>query len=347
MNEKPRVLIAAAAAIDEQIAMLRNAGCEVLVAEEPHEEGIDTLLPACHGVCLGIYRITEDLLQRCPHLIVVARHGVGTDNVDVEAATRLGIYVTRTPGANANAVAEFTLGAVISLSRSIVEGDRRMKRGEWRHPSLWGWELSGKTMGIIGLGQVGQRTARFANAFGMEVLAHDPYQDDSIFKAAKATRTDLEELVSRSQYLCVHTSLTKETKGLLDRRKLDMMPKGSYLINMARAEVVDGKALKILLDSGHIAGAALDVFEEEPPKNWELAHHPHVLATPHIAAFSHEARKGMCLGAASEVIAALRGQRPANAVNDPKSPRIRQLIEPQAVEALNRSKNMSKKDLTP
>ena len=106
-----------------------------------------------------------------------------------------------------------------------------------------------------------------------------------------------------------------------------MMPKGSYLINMARAEVVDSKALKVLLDSGHIAGAALDVFEEEPPKNWELAYHPNVLATPHIAAFSHEARKGMCLGAASEVITALRGQRPANAANNPKSPRIQQLIE--------------------
>lgn len=326
MNEKPRVLIAAPAVNDEQITMLKNAGCEVLVAEEPYEESINTLLPTCHGLCLGIFRIAGDLLQRCPHLIVVARHGVGTDNVDVEAATRLGIYVTCTPGANANAVAEFTLGAVISLSRSIVEGDRRMKRGEWRHPFLWGWELSGKTMGILGLGRVGQKTARLANAFGMEVLAHDPYQDDSIFNAVKATRTDLEELISRSQYLCLHTNLTKETRGLLDRRRLEMMPKGSYLINMARAEIVDSKALKILLDSGHIAGAALDVFDEEPPKNLELAGHPRVLATPHIAAWSHEARKRMTLIAASEVIIALKGQRPRNAVNAPESPRIRQLI---------------------
>jgi D-3-phosphoglycerate dehydrogenase len=326
MNEKPRVLIAAAAMNDEQITMLENAGCEVLVAQEPYEESIYELLPACHGLCLGIFRITGDLLQRCLHLMVVARHGVGTDNVDVEAATRLGIYVTCTPGANTNAVAEFTMGAVVCLSRSIVEGDRRMKRAEWRDPSLWGWELSDKTMGILGLGRVGQKTARLAHAFGMEVLAHDPYQDDSIFKAANATKVDLEELLSRSQYLCLHTSLTKETRGLLDRRRLETMPKGSYLINMARAEVVDSEALKILLDSGHIAGSALDVFEEEPPKDWELARHPRVLATPHIAAWSHEARKGMNLGAASEVITALRGQRPKNAVNSPESPRIRQLI---------------------
>ena len=326
MNERPRVLIAAAAVSDEQVEMLRNAGCEVLVAEEPYEESINKLLPTCHGLCLGIFRITEDLLQRCRHLIVVARHGVGIDNVDVEAATRLGIYVTCTPGANTNAVAEFTIGAVICLSRSIVEGDRRMKQGEWRHPSLWGWELLGRTMGILGLGRVGQKTARLANAFGMKTLAHDPYQDNSIFKAANATKVDLEELISRSQYLCLHTSLTKETRGLLDRRRLEMMPKGSYLINMARAEVVDCEALKILLDNGHIAGAALDVFEDEPPKNWEIAGHPRVLATPHIAAWSHEARKGMTLGAASEVITALRGKRPRNAVNAPESPRIRQLI---------------------
>ncbi|NIS69560.1 MAG: hypothetical protein GTO12_11595 [Proteobacteria bacterium] len=326
MHERPNVLVAAPAVNDEQIMVLKNAGCEVLVAEEPYEESINKLLPTCHGLCLGTFRIAGDLLQRCPHLIVVARHGVGTDNVDVEAATRLGIYVTCTPGANANAVAEFTIGTVICLSRSIIEGDRGLKRGEWRHPSLWGWELSGKTMGIIGLGRVGQKTARLANAFGMEVLAHDPYQDDSIFKAANATRTDLEELISRSQYLCLHTNLTKETRGLLDQRKLEMMPKGSYVINVARAEILDSKALKILLDNGHIAGAAVDVFEEEPPKNWELAAHPRVLATPHIAAWSHEARKRMTLGAASEVITALKGQRPGNAVNAPESPRIRQLI---------------------
>jgi len=326
MSEKPRVLIAVHGVIDEQITMLENAGCEVLVAQEPHEESIDKLLPACHGVCLGIQKITENLLQSCPHLIVVARHGVGTDNVDVEAATRLGIYVSCTPGANTNAVAEFTMGAVICLSRSMVEGDRRMKRREWRHPSLWGWELSGKTMGILGLGRIGQKTARLANAFGMEVLAHDPYQDDSTFRATKAEKTDLEELISRSQYLCVHTTLTKETRGLLDRRRLEMMPKGSYLINMARGEIVDCEALNVLLDNGHIAGAALDVFDEEPPKDWDLAAHPRVLATPHIAAWTQEARKAMSLGAASEVITALRGQRPANAVNAPESPRIRQLI---------------------
>lgn len=326
MNARPRVLIASPAVSDEQIEMLRDAGCEVLIAEEPYEETINKLLPMCHGLCLGIFGITDDLLQRCRHLIVVARHGVGTDNVDVEAATRLGIYVTCTPGANTNAVAEFTMGAAICLSRSIVEGDRRMKRGEWRHPSLWGWELQGKTMGILGLGRVGQKTARLANAFGMKILAHDPYQDDSIFKAANATKVDLEELISRSQYLCLHTSLTKETRGLLDRRRLEMMPKGSYLINMARAEVVDCVALKILLDSGHIAGAALDVFDEEPPKSLELTGHPKVLATPHIAGWSQEARKRMTLGAASEVITALKGQRPRNAVNAPESPRIRQLI---------------------
>jgi phosphoglycerate dehydrogenase-like enzyme len=129
MNEKPRVLIAGSAVNDEQITMLKNAGCEVLVAEEPFEERIKKLLPSSHGLCLGIVRITEDLLQRCPHLTAVARYGVGTDNVDVEAATRLGIYVTCTPGANANAVAEFTMGAVLCLSRSIAEDDRRMKKG--------------------------------------------------------------------------------------------------------------------------------------------------------------------------------------------------------------------------
>ncbi len=319
-------MIAAPAVINEQIAMLERAGCEVLVAEEPYEESVPKLLPTCHGLCLGIFRIKEDLLKRCPDLMVVARHGSGTDIVDVEAATQLGIYVTCTPGANANAVAEFTMGAVLCLSRAIVEGDRRMKRGEWRDPSLWGWELSGKTMGILGLGRIGQQTARLANAFGMEVLAYDPYQADSVFERAKVKRVDLEGLMAGSQYLCLHANLTKETRRLLDRRRLEMMPQGSYLINMARSEMTDTDALKTLLDSGHIAGAAFDVFEEEPPKNWELPNHPKVLATPHTAGWSYEARKRMTLGAASEVILVLRGQKPKNAVNAPQSPRIKKLI---------------------
>jgi len=326
MNEKPCVMIAAPAVIDEQIVMLERAGCEVLVAEEPFKESVPELLPTCHGLCLGIFRIKEDLLKRCPDLMVVARHGSGTDIVDVEAATQLGIYVTCTPGSNANAVAEFTMGAVLCLSRAIVEGDRRMKREQWRHPSLWGWELSGKTMGILGLGRIGQQTSRLANAFGMEVIAYDPCQKDLVFKRVKATRVDLDELVSRSQYLSLHANLTEETRGLLDRRRLEMMPKGSYLINMARAEITDTEALQTLLDSGHIAGAAFDVFEEEPPINWDLPSHPRVLATPHQAGWSYEARKRMTLGAASEVILALRGQKPKNAVNAPQSPRLRRLL---------------------
>jgi len=198
--------------------MLEKARCEVLVAQEPYHMSVDELLPSCHGLCLGIFRITEDLLQRCPHLVAVARHGAGTDLVDVEAASRLGIYVTCTPGANANAVAEYTIGTIICLSRSILQADQRVKHEKWRHPSLWGYELQGKTIGILGLGRIGQRTARLANAFGMNVLAYDPLQPKSAFQSANAARLNLDNLISRSNYLCLHLNLTDESIAMLDRQ---------------------------------------------------------------------------------------------------------------------------------
>jgi len=198
--------------------MLEKARCEVLAAQEPYHMSVDELLPSCHGLCLGIFRITEDLLQRCPHLVAVARHGAGTDLVDVEAASRLGIYVTCTPGANANAVAEYTIGTIICLSRSILQADQRVKHEKWRHPSLWGYELQEKTIGILALGRIGQRTARLANAFGMNVLAYDPLQPKSAFQSANAARLNLDNLISRSNYLCLHLNLTDESIAMLDRQ---------------------------------------------------------------------------------------------------------------------------------
>ena len=293
----------------------------MLVAQEPYDISLPELLPGCHGLCLGIVRITEDLLQRCPDLLVVARHGAGTDIVDVEAASRLGIYVTCTPGANANAVAEYTIGTIICISRAIVLADQLVKHEKWRHPSLWGYELQGKNIGILGLGRVGQRTAQLANAFGMNVLAHDPFQPRSVFQSANAEKLDLDDLISRSSYLCLHLNLTDDSIALLSRQRLELLPKGAYLINMARAEIIDNHALKDLLDSGHLAGAALDVFDEEPPSDWGLARHPKVLASPHTAAWSYEAREKMTLGAAAEVIKVFNGEKPTNSVNNPKSPR--------------------------
>jgi len=265
--------------------------------------------------------ITRPMIEKSSKLLIIAAHGVGYNNVDIAAADDLGILVTNIPGANSDAVAEFVFGFMLTLVRHFPQTWEEMKNGGWRRPEFWGTELRGKTLGIIGLGQIGRRVSRLGAAFGMKVLANDPYIFEKDFHDAGAETVDKEEVISQADFLTLHTPLTDETRKMIGPKELSRMKPTAFLINTARGGIVDEGALIGALNSGKIAGAAIDVFEKEPPEDRSLVIHPKVITAPHMAGLTNEARYRLGMGASERILCALRGEKPANVVNHPKNPR--------------------------
>lgn len=236
-------------------------------------------------------KVTAPLLAQAPKLKVVGRAGVGVDNVDLDAATRKGVVVMNTPGGNAVSVAELALGMMIALARQLPRADATTRAGQWEKKSLQGAELMGKTLGIIGLGKVGAELAKRAHAFGMELVAYDPFISPLAAKESAATLLPLEEVLATADFLSLHVTLTPETRGMFNDRAFARMKNGARLVNCARGELIDENALYSALKSGKLAGAALDVFQKEPPGGSELLSLPNLIATPHIAASTQEAQE--------------------------------------------------------
>jgi D-3-phosphoglycerate dehydrogenase len=317
-----RVLIAAPARTAAQIDLLESAGCVVTVVDDPIEENFKKLLPEADGLCLGIIDMTAEMLESATKLLVVARQGSGTDMVDTDAADRLGIWVANTPGANAAAVAEFTIGALIAAARKIVVGDRWVKSGMWRDRSFFGPELAGRKVAVFGLGKIGLRVAQLCGLLGMRVVAYDPYQHDAVFAEVGAERANrLVEACQGADALLLHAAPSPETERAVNAEILAALNTSATIVNVARSELIDDKALLDALESGRVGAAALDVFEAEPPTDRRLVDHPAVIATPHTAAWSYEARERMTVGAAAEVIRCLQGGPPLAPVNAPPHPR--------------------------
>jgi D-3-phosphoglycerate dehydrogenase len=240
-------------------------------------------------------KVTKEVLQAGkPKLKIVARSGVGLDNVDTEAAKALGIQVVNSAEAPSNAVAELVLGYMLSLSRNIAKGDASMKRGEWAKNKLTGFEISGKTMGIVGFGRIGYLVGKKTKALGMRVLCYDVMIDKmmNFVQEAGAESVPLDKLLAESDFVTVHVPLLPQTKYLFDAATIAKMKKGSFIINAARGGIIEEKALFNALKSGHLAGAALDVYEEEPTKNLDLVKMENVVCTPHVGAESKEAQLG-------------------------------------------------------
>nr|WP_229722887.1 hydroxyacid dehydrogenase [Xylophilus rhododendri] len=257
------------------------------------------------------------LLARCPRLLCVSANGAGYDTVDVEACTEAGVLVVNQAGANAQAVAEAAIALMLNLSRRIVEADRRLhiERGFSRE-DLMGQEISGKTLGLIGIGHIGRAVARLAAAFGMEVLVHDPLLDGAEIAARGGLSVALDELLARSDVVSVHCPRDASTLGLFDAETFARMKQGAVFINTARGGIHDEVALYEALRSGHLRGAGLDVWEQEPPPlDHPLLGLPHVVAGFHTAGVTQEARWRMAFGAAEQIVAVLRGERPARLVN--------------------------------
>jgi D-3-phosphoglycerate dehydrogenase len=260
--------------------------------------------------------VDEELLTNALRLKVIGRFGVGVDNVDLEAARRRRIRVVYTPGANADAVAEHTLALLLALAKrlrfwhdALVRGDYHLR---WTERSV---QLQGKTLGIIGFGHVGRAVARRAQAFGMRLLVFDPLVSAETMASFGAERVNLDDLLRESDFVTLHVPLTNETRRLINRERLALMKAGSFLVNTARGEVCDLDALYEALQSGQLAGVALDVFPDEPPDvSHPIFRHPNFLGTPHVAAHTPETLEHMALVVAEQVLKVLRGEEPDFAV---------------------------------
>ncbi len=267
-------------------------------------------------------RVTDAVLAAAPTLQVVARAGVGVDTIDVEAATRRGVLVINMPTGNTITTAEHTLALLFSMTRTIPQANARLRAGEWNRSDYLGVEIAGKTLGIVGLGRIGTEVARRAQALGMRVLAYDPYIGPEVGERLHVPLHDsLLDLLSNCQFLTVHTPLTAETRGMIDAAALAVLPRGARVVNCARGGIIAEEALLAALNSGHIAGAAIDVLEGEPIRNANhpLLSHPKVVCTPHLGSATIEAEIKVAIGTAQDVLVALDGGGVGAAVNGPLS----------------------------
>jgi len=262
-------------------------------------------------------RVTRDLLAAAPLLRIVGRAGTGVDNIDVAAASSRGVLVVNAPGANSISVAEHAFALLLALARMVPAADHAMKHGRWEKKRFLGTELRGKTLAIAGLGRIGQEVAQRARSFNMRVVAHDPYISREVADSLGVELLPLDQLCAVADFLTLHLPSTPETRHLFDDEQLAKMKRGSRLINTARGDLIDEAALRRALDAGILAGAALDVFEREPPSDWSLAQMARVVATPHIAASTEEAQELVGLDTAAAVRDFLRDHIVRNAVNFP------------------------------
>jgi D-3-phosphoglycerate dehydrogenase len=293
---------------EDGLALLRTGG-EVTVNPKITAEELLAALPEVHALVVrSRTKVTAKVIEARKSLKVVGRAGVGVDNIDVAAAVAGGVVVVNSPLAASVSVAEHTLGLMLALARLIPAADASLKQGKWDKSAFMGGELNGKALGLLGIGRIGAEVTKRRAVFGMAVLAYDPYLNADQIRERGAEPASFDDVIARSDYVSMHLPLTSETKGLLGAAQFAKMRKGARLICAARGGVIDEDALRAALDSGQLAGAALDVFAAEPPPSGSIAAHPKVVATPHVGAQTHEAQTRAGLMIAEEVLAALNGK---------------------------------------
>ena len=297
--------------------VLQDAGYDIVTPsqDQPLKEAeMIPLVGDVDAVLVGNDAVTERVIAAAPRLKVVSKHGVGVDNVDVPAATRAGVIVTSTPGANQVAVAELTLALILALARKIPHHDTVVKSGEWGR--IVGTELDGKTVGVVGLGRIGKEVVLRLKGFRVKFLAYDVYQDTAFASEHGVRFTTLDELLAESDIVTLHAVLTSDTQSFIGERELARMKPGAYLVNTARGGLIDEQALYRALSENRLAGAGLDVFADEPPKNSPLLQlGDKVVLAPHLGAQTTEAVMKMGLMAAENIVQALRGEKPIGVVN--------------------------------
>lgn len=299
------------------VDLLREPRWTVITPEQIEGKLASQLESADALIVRSAVQVNGELLEPARKLRVIGRAGVGVDNIDIDAATRKGIAVMNTPGANAVAVAEHTLALMLAMARHVCRANALMHAGKWEKKSLQGTELRGKTLGIVGLGRVGMEVAKRARAFGMEIVAHDPFVSAAVARAQEIRLAKIDEVYAAADYLSLHVGLTPQTAGMINSETLKRMKRGVRLVNCARGELLDEPALAQALQKGHVAAAAIDVFTEEPPKHSPLIALENVIATPHIGGSTHEAQEAVGYQIALQVKEYLKHGVFQNAVNVP------------------------------
>ena len=288
--------------------VLRAAG-NVVVRPDISAADLLLALPDFDALIVrGRTRVTEAVLAAAPRLKVVGRTGVGVDNIDLQAARAHGVTVVNAPAATTLAVAELAIGLMFALARSLPRADAALKDGRWLKKDLMGIEINGKTLGVVGMGNIGAAVARRAAALGMSIIGYDPFLPAEEIARRGAQPASLPELYAAADFITLHIPLTAETRGLLGAQAFNQMKPGVRLVCTARGGIIDETALLAALQSGQVAGAALDVFAQEPPGDNPLLQHPNLVASPHIGAQTAEAQARAAEDIAAEVLAALGGQ---------------------------------------
>lgn len=303
--------------IKSPVVYLEKNGFSVELLRDNEKVTIDSAtekIKGCAALIPGTFPITEALLNTSNNLKIIAMAGTGVDHIDLSAATRKGIVVTNVPATNNKAVAELAMGFIFTLARNIVQADRDVKRGKW--PRVTGRQVGGKTLGIVGMGQIGLELAKLAISLGMKVLAYDAYPNAEVALKVGFVFCELKTLMIESDFVSVHVPLTNGTKNLIDEKSLHLMKPTAYLLNLSRGGVVNEMALFNVLSENLLAGAALDVFVDEPPKNSQLLGLSNVITTPHMGGYTYEALEEIGMSCARGIVDLFNGKKPANVVND-------------------------------
>jgi len=315
---KKHILIADKIAQSGIEFLKQQDGFEVETHAGLDEAALCDRIQSCHAVIVRSgTRVTARAIDSARMLQVIGRAGIGVDNIDVERATERGIAVLNTPDANATTTAELTLAHILSLSRSLPQADRSVRSGEWKRSQFVGAELANKRLAVVGYGTIGRIVAARAKALQMHVAAYDPFVTEDVFAADGVEALGLDELLASADYLTLHCPLNDKTRGVISAARIRAMRPGARIINCARGGLVDEQALYEALKSGHLAGAALDVFENEPPRDSPLLQLDNVVFTPHLGASTHEAQDAAGREIARQVAVYLQSGEPINAINLP------------------------------
>ena len=311
-----KVLIADAAIRPEGINMLETSATLTSLPAYVSETEVIDAAKDVDAILVRTTKISRPVVEASPRLKIVSRHGVGVDNVDVPACTEQGIVVTTTGDANSEAVSEHAFGCLIAVARKLAIADTIIKSGGWERDNIIGVELHRKVLGLIGVGRVGLRIAKHATGFDMEVIAYDPYAKPEIAQELNVSLVDLKTLLHRSDFISLHVPLTSATRHLIGHAELKLMKSSAILVNTARGGLIDGQALYQALRHHWIAGAALDVFEQEPlPPGHPLPQLRNLLCTPHAAGQTEEGLRRMSIRAADNILRLFRGEEPSDIVN--------------------------------
>ncbi len=302
--------------LDPARQVLATIGAELRMADTPTPEGIVAAAAASDALLVTYAKITADMIRNMPKCRVISRFGIGVDNVDIGAATASSIVVTKVPDYCIDEVSDHSMALLLAIVRKIPSSSARTHGGRWEMKAVVPiHRLRGSVLGLAGFGRIPQLVVPKAQAFGMKVVAYDPFVPADVFSKAGVERVDLPALLATSDYISVHTPLTPETKSLFNRETFGQMKRGAYIVNTARGPIIDESALAEALDSGQIAGAALDVMTQEPPPSSPLFGRDNVIITPHTSFYSEESLVELQVKAAQEVVAVLSGRAPRNPVN--------------------------------